>query len=167
MEVWCLIRTGSRGRKPTIGGKEARGAGIKEGEEGQWKFRYDLESDRDTKRRMMGKVLEVIVKACWRLQTYIFGGKTYLEAEGGPIGMPVTMSCSRILMIYWGKVAKEGLEASGIKVIIEYVYVDDGQHLISLIQPGMHYDPVNSGRLGGRRKKNTAGETERGLGSRL
>ena len=86
LRVWCPIRTGTRGRKPTIGGNEARSAGVKEGEIGQWTFKYDLEPGLEVKSRMLAKVLEIVVRTCWSLQTYEFGGKVYQQEEGVPLG---------------------------------------------------------------------------------
>ena len=72
-----LRKVGTRGHKPTIGGNEARSAGIKEGETGQWEFVYDLEPGPDVKGRMTGKVLEIVGRTYWTLQTYEFGGRVF------------------------------------------------------------------------------------------
>ena len=46
-------------------------------------------------------------------------------------------------MINWGSIVKERLLASGIRVLIESCYLDNGWHLLSLLKPGMGYDKVS------------------------
>ena len=89
---------------------------------------------------MMSKVLQLVVRACWKLHTYEFGGKVYRQSEGGPIGLRITMASARVIMINWGKIAKDRLEQSGIKVLVESCYVDDGRHLLSTLVPGFCYN---------------------------
>ena len=50
------------------------------------------------------------------------------------------MACSRLVMINWGHQVKMRLIRSGITVLLESCYVDDGRHLLSLIDKGMRYD---------------------------
>ena len=54
--------------------------------------------------------------------------------------MIITMACSRLVMINWGHQVKQRLMRSGITVLLESCYVDDGRHLLSLIGKGMRYD---------------------------
>ena len=136
LEVWVPVRTGTRGAKPGIGGKEARSWGLKEDEIGQWTFRYDVEPPEEIRTRLMGKVIELTIKACWNHQLHKFGGVFYHQKSGGPIGKRITMACSRLVMIMWGLDAGERLTTSGIKARFDLVYVDDGRYLISMVPEG-------------------------------
>ena len=98
---WIPTRTGTRGSKPGIGGLEAKKAGIKDGEVSNWEFSTDIDPPEEMKSDMMSKVIELIVKACWSLQLYQFGGQTFLQTDGGPIGNRLTMACARVVMIMW------------------------------------------------------------------
>ena len=87
----------------------------------------------------MSKVLEIVVKAVWSLQLYQFGGSTYLQSDGGPIGNRMTMACARIVMLMWGFEVESRLTNSGIKSWIRSCYVDDGRYLLQVLEPGMRY----------------------------
>ena len=55
--------------------------------------------------------------------------------------MRITMAAARLVMIHWGHIVRTRLEESGVRVWIESVYVDDGRHLLSVLEEGMRYDP--------------------------
>ena len=139
LKVWVPTRTGTRGAKPGIGGKEAR-AGHSPNEGGQWQFYSDLEPPADVKKKMLGMVLEVAIKACWELQLHTFGGHVYLQARGGPIGMRITMACSRIVIMEWGREALRRMKLSGMEIWLAKFYVDDGRFLVSLLAKGWQYN---------------------------
>ena len=129
---------------------------------GQWTFPYDLEPSQEIKTKMMGKELQLVVRSCWKLHTYEFGGKVYRQSEEGPIGLRITMACARVIIINWGKIAKDRLEQSGIKVLVESCYVDDGRHLLSTLVPGSCYNKeTQTVELSKEDAKDDRGEEER------
>ena len=138
LSVWIPSRTGTRGARPGIVGNEER-AGKAPEVGGQWTFNTDLDPPREVVRKMIAMTLQLAVKACWELQVHQFGGKKYLQNKGGPIGMRITMACSRVVMIMWGREAVKRLRDSGMSVWLAKIYVDDGRFLISMLGPGMRF----------------------------
>ena len=47
---------------------------------------------------MVGMIAEIGVRVLWENYCYDFGGKTFKQKEGGPIGQRPTMAASRIIM---------------------------------------------------------------------
>ena len=47
--------------------------------------------------------MEIAMRVVFENFTYNFGGKTYLQRSGGPIGNRLTMACSRVMMQEWGE----------------------------------------------------------------
>ena len=47
---------------------------------------------------MVGMILEIAIRVLWENYCYNFGGETFLQQEGGPIGQRPTMAGSRIVM---------------------------------------------------------------------
>ena len=57
--------------------------------ESQWVF-PDLTPTEHQIRLLMGAALYVAVKTLYRTHMYTFGGKVYLQSDGGPIGLRFT-----------------------------------------------------------------------------
>ena len=47
---------------------------------------------------MIGMVAEVGIRILWDNYLYDFGGRTYQQGAGGPIGQRPTMAASRLVM---------------------------------------------------------------------
>ena len=68
----------------------------------QWVF-PDTEPTEIEKRELVARMSEIGVRAIGRNFVYSFGGKNYLQTEGGPIGARITMAASRIVMFDWSQ----------------------------------------------------------------
>ena len=80
----------------------SKGMIIKKGKvEDQWVFKTK-EVTRTQLLEIVGRCLEIALRFIFGNFTYNFGGKIYLQKEGGPIGNRLTMACSRIIMQDWG-----------------------------------------------------------------
>ena len=76
---------------------------------------------------MMARAAEIWVRTIFENFMFTFGGKTYLQAKGGPIGARVTMCAARLVMEDWGKRYTTILLNSGLRVWLMKGYVDDGR----------------------------------------
>jgi hypothetical protein len=73
---------------------------------------------------------------------YSFGGKFYLQRDGGPIGARVTMAASRIVMYDWSCHYRVILENICLWAPILRGYVDDNRQYTTKMLPGMRFDEV-------------------------
>ena len=66
-------------------------------------------------KKLLGLALVVGVKASFNLHCYQFGGHVFQQQFGGPIGMRLTMSVSRIVMADWTLKGQEVFTQAGMK----------------------------------------------------
>ena len=79
-------------------GMSGRQADIEE----QWCFKVK-ELTREQMMEVVARCLEIAIRVVFENFTYNYGGKVYLQLEGGPIGARLTMACSRVVMADWGE----------------------------------------------------------------
>ena len=65
-------------------------------------------------REIHTRVAEIGVRFLFENFPYKFGGETYQQSSGGPIGARVTMAAARIVMSDWGYKWRCILEQAGI-----------------------------------------------------
>ena len=75
----------------------------------------------------------------WENYCYDFGGKTYIQKEGGPIVQRPTMATTRLVMEELFTEYRRVLEKAEVKIMMMKVYVDDGRQLTTLLRKGMRY----------------------------
>ena len=85
---------------------------------------------------------EIAVKFLFSNHLYQFGGQTFLQSDGGPIGMRLTMCVARIVMGEWGDEVKRILGANNLKTYLEGLYVDDLRWILSCLRMGWRWDQV-------------------------
>ena len=66
------------------------------------------------KKQIIGRVCEIAVRTLFTNFVYTFGGQSYLQLIGGPIGARVTMAVARIVMQKWGENFRVFLQNSGM-----------------------------------------------------
>ena len=120
-------KMGSTGMKAEIGSEKI-----------QWIFPNKNPSD-TIKKEMMGIVAEIAILVLWSNYAYKFGGKTYLQRRGGPIGQRPTMAAARLVMNEFMERYKERLIDADLKVTLLKVYVDDGRQVTTKLKRGMRY----------------------------
>ena len=131
-------RRHTKGPRPGVSGGEA-GSGKSDHNDCQWIFPIKEPSQQD-KRKLLGLALEIGVKAAFNLHCYQFGGNMYKQSFGGPIGMRLTMSVSRIVMADWSLKAQKVFRDAGIKVYLATSYVDDVKIVIQRLPAGWYFD---------------------------
>ena len=131
------VRKSKQGVEPGMASKCLRG---KEGSElTQWIFPRRTPSE-DELKEIIGLVAEIGIRVLWENYCYDFGGKTYQQAVGGPIGKRTTMAASRIVMADFFCKYNDILARADLKITLMKVYVDDGRQITSLMKKGMRYN---------------------------
>ena len=108
------VRKYKKGQHPSMTGGEATKRKKKEQpepEENEEKFVFpDREATDEEKILLFATSLEIAVKFLFSNHLYMFGGATFLQSDGGSIGMKATMSISRLVMGEWGEKMREILK---------------------------------------------------------
>ena len=135
------LRKKSQGVTPGMGSK---GLSNKEkSEEEQW-FYPRKDPAKQVIKEMISMVAQIGVRVLWETYCYDFGGKTFLQKEGGPIGQRPTMAASRLVMEEFFLEYRRVLVKAGVKVMMVKVYVDDGRQLTTMLRKGLRYDRENN-----------------------
>jgi hypothetical protein len=69
--------------------------------------------------------MHTAVLTLFRTHTYNFGGKFYLQQQGGPIGLRSTCCIARIVMLWWGRQLTEVMANSNLSAEQKVRYIDD------------------------------------------
>ena len=107
--------------------------------ENQWYFAHKNPGDKEVK-MMIGVVAEIGIRVLWDNYCYDFGGQTFLQGEGGPIGQRPTMAASRLVVNAFFEEYERILLEAGLTITLLKVYVDDGRQVTSLLKQGQRYD---------------------------
>ena len=112
------------GVRPGVTGAGPAGATV--GDQDQWEFPplHGGLTKRE-KRLIVAKVMHTAVLTLFKTHCYTFGGKYYLQKQGGPIGLRSTCCIARITMIWWDRQLLELLRASNISLEECQRYMDD------------------------------------------
>ena len=106
--------------------------------EDQWVF-PEIEPSEKQEKLAVAIVAEIAIKIIFKNFSYTFGGKTYLQKSGGPIGVRATGAVAQLVMENWARTYREILENSGVIVKLLSGYVDDGRQVTSALRPGMRF----------------------------
>ena len=141
-ELWGVLpfRRSNKGVEPGMSNKNVGNS--KETEKDlldKWVFPNPNPTEHQI-RQIMGRVCEIAVRTIFENFSYRFGGETFQQSEGGPIGARVTMACARLVMQDWGESYRKILEEA--KLLVDYLrgYVDDGRQISTLLAPGMRFN---------------------------
>ena len=93
MKMISPVWKGKKGWILTVGGDKSK-------EEIMWRDARRELTEKE-KRKILSHVMEVAVLVSMTTHLYSFGGKTYIQASGGPIGMRATASLASIMMKIW------------------------------------------------------------------
>ena len=93
----------------------------------------------EEKREIIARCVEIGVRLIFENFSYKFGGETYRQEEGGPIGARVTMAAARLVMQSWSEIYREILVRSGLIVDVLTGYVDDVRQISTCFKPGMRF----------------------------
>ena len=105
---------GKGGKKPGMQNEEVKGK--KKNLQNVWTFPPKAKPTDHQKKVLAARMGEIGVRVVWRNLMFQFGGHTYLQSEGGPIGARLTMACARLVMQDWAEDYKEILTRSGLDI---------------------------------------------------
>ena len=128
----------TRGRKPGPAYWDSdlidRGDGIKID-----KWKEPGEPTDEQKHKMVAHMVSQAVKVSMSNHMYRFGGKTYKQTDGGPIGDELSQAVARMVMIWWDKQFMKLCKELKIKVLFFKRYVDDTNLVVIPVHPGTRY----------------------------
>ena len=124
----------------TTPGMKAKELNSKNGNiEIQWRF-PKKEPTPEMIREIQARCAEIATRFLFENFSYKFGGKTFLQSSGGPIGARVTMAASRIVMNDWGSDWRQILEKTDVKLPQLDGYVDDVRHRSTCLRFGLRWN---------------------------
>merc|ERR1712105_280870 len=97
--------------------------------------RIDL--NREERRTVIAKVIEVAIRETFRNHCYRFDGQLYKQTKGGAIGLRLTGIMCRLVMDRWAHNLTEALEMVGITLDMLAKYVDDVNMILPTIGRGI------------------------------
>ena len=130
------MRRGKRGSRPSI--IRAGPRGRTKGDEEQWAFKDVVLEDWE-KRMVVAEVVSIATRAMFHHHYYKFGGTTYHQAQGGPIGLRGTCAIAKLAMQMFDGMWGDRLENLGIRTWLRLRYVDDGKVALQPIKPGWRW----------------------------
>ena len=101
----------------------------------KWLFTREPVS-KEEKKRMMGKILEVAIKATFQNHIYTYRNDLYYQQKGGAIGLRLTGIVARIVMDRWSRQFKETVLDLGIQLHMLEKYVDNVNLVLDIIAQG-------------------------------
>ena len=122
----------------TPGMKNKEIMGKEKGTEYTWVFpkRQPTEKQR---RQLASRTVEIGLRTVWESFVYTFGGKYYLQSEGGPIGARVTMAAARIVMFDSSCHYRSLLEDICLWCPLLKYYVDDVRQITGRLRAGVRF----------------------------
>ena len=80
------------------------------------------------------------VRACMSHHVYRVGDKTFIQKNGGPIGLELTGAVSRAFMWRWDRLYLEKVSKAGLRMMLYERYVDDSNQVAEVPAVGTRYD---------------------------
>ena len=82
------------------------------------------------RKKMVGLALEVGIQACMKGHMYQIDGKVFLQTDVGPIGLELSGSLARVIMLLWDQELLRRLDKAAANTLWDLFaylrYVDDG-----------------------------------------
>ena len=124
------------GTAPGVTGKDptSRNVGCQE----QWVF-PEVVLTEEEKRKILAAVIRVAVEVLFSSHLYTFGGKTFLQKEGGPIGLRATCAVARLVMHMWDQAWLGKMKMQGVDIEEYARYMDDGRVFMFCIKRGWRW----------------------------
>ena len=93
----------------------------------------------EQERFLFSKMIEVAVLTVFRNHMYQFGGLSYRQLKGAPIGLRLTSIVTRIVMDQWMARFLTKLDMAGVEVHLIAKYVDDINLILSNLRLGSRW----------------------------
>ena len=104
--------------------------------EKEWIFRDD-EPTNNEKKMLLAACMYIVIKLIFSTHTYSFGGVSYLQTDGSPIGLRVVNPIAKIRIAHWLRQVLKILENIKVKCHLVKSYIDDIRWLLDRIEKGM------------------------------
>ena len=131
------VRRGKHGTRPGMRGAGPRGA--ERGDQEQWVFPTDIILQEWERKEIIASVIKIATETMFRKHFYTFGGKAYLQSEGGPIGLRGTCAVARIIMQLFDRKWVTLLEDMGVVIYENIRYMDGGRTLLPPFKAGWRW----------------------------
>ena len=105
----------------------------------QWCFPRCTPNEQEEK-EIIARCAEIATRTIFEQFCYKFGGKVYLQSDGGPIGTRITMCLARVVMHDWGDQYRTILTAASLRIALLSSYVDDVRQGSTVLRLGMRFD---------------------------
>lgn len=92
------------------------------------------------KRALLAAATAIGVQACFDLHTYQFGGDTYHQQGGSPIGVDLSGDVAELEVVDWTIMLMKTLEENKVTTDEDFIYVDDVREIMPPINRGWCYD---------------------------
>ena len=126
------VRRGKTGTRPGVTGKGPLGPD--RGDQEQWRWPRVKLSDEE-KKMVIAEVVKILAEVMFTNHLYTFGGQTYRQKIGGPIGLRGTCALARLVMCNWDRLWEELVKKNRITLEDYMRYMDDGR---SFLHPFKH-----------------------------
>lgn len=108
--------------------------------ENKWNWIGVKQPDKDIKREIIAKAMEIFIEAIMTNHVYQFEGELFHQTDGGPIGLLITGTLARVVMLMWDQMYLKKLEYLKIQPRMYVRYVDDEGIAADPIKKGMKYE---------------------------
>ena len=89
---------------------------------------------------IVAEVVKICTKVMFKNHLYTFGGRTYRQKKGGPIGLRGTCAVARLVMCHWDRQWKIMMQVNRITLKEYFRYMDDGRALLAPLRPGWRWE---------------------------
>ena len=131
-------RRGRTGTRPGIRGDNPRGK--QRGDQEQWVFKKNIILTDAMKKELIATVVSIATKELFNNNFYSFGGLTYHQREGGPIGLRATCAVARLCMQLFDRKWRQKLEGASLTIWLMGRYMDDGRSWLPPLKHGWRAD---------------------------
>ena len=129
-------RRKNRGVRPGITGEGPRGK--ERGDQEQWEFPRIVLTEEE-KRGIIAAVIRVATEAMFQKHYYSFGGKTFHQQGGGPIGLRGTCAVARLIMQIFDRKWEELLGSLNVRTHGVIRYMDDARTFLPPFKAGWRW----------------------------
>ena len=142
---------GKKGWLLKVGGEKAK-------DDGLWKNTNKQLTEKD-KKKILSHVVEIGVIVAMSTHLYTFGGETFIQSSGGPIGMRSTASLASVIMKGWDVAWRKLMDREDIIMDMVVRYVDDCRVFLPALNEGWYWDGGSFQFDWERRRKDLEGDT--------
>ena len=93
----------------------------------------------EEKRKITAEVWRIVTEVMFKNHLYTFGGRTYRQRSGGPIGLRGTCAIARLIMCSWDRDWTTMMEERRVKLWRYMRYMDDARVFMPPIRRGWRW----------------------------